>query len=182
MLELLEKLKKKPLLVSGVGVIMIVTILFLILMSKPDELDTDFSAVVSEVQMVKEGQSEGSTTETTEMVSNILVDVKGAVVNEGLYELPTEARVNDAIKKSGGFSEQADRKSVNLAQRLCDEAVVYVAHQGEDVTAIVTNSEGVETGTSSGKVGILPILCWYFGSFQPLAILLTDIFHFCLTV
>lgn len=154
MLELLEKLKEKSLLVGGISFTVIVTLFSLISITKPSESNSDFSEMVAEVPAVKESKSEEMTTETTVTISSILVDVKGAVIREGLYELPAEARVNDAIKKAGGFSEQADRKSVNLAQKLSDEAIVYVAYQGEEMVAIATNSNGVETGTSSGKVSL----------------------------
>ncbi len=61
----------------------------------------------------------------------VIVDVKGAVVKEGVYELPQGARVMDAIAKAGGFSEQADKTKVNLASLARDEMVIYVPVQGE---------------------------------------------------
>lgn len=84
--------------------------------------------------------------------TTILVDVKGAVVREGLYELPVGSRVNDAIKAAGGLLETAEKTSVNLAQKLADEAVVYVASQGETVPGAVAGS--AVTGNASGKVNL----------------------------
>ena len=56
----------------------------------------------------------------------ITVDVKGAVKSPGIYDLPVGSRVNDAVQKAGGLTEQADSKSLNLAQKVSDEALVYV--------------------------------------------------------
>lgn len=64
--------------------------------------------------------------------ATIVVDIKGAVHKEGVYELASDKRVHDLIDMAGGFLPDADPKSVNLAQRLSDEAVIYVARQGEE--------------------------------------------------
>ena len=45
----------------------------------------------------------------------ITVDVKGAVKSPGIYDLPVGSRVNDAVQKAGGLTEQADSKAPNLA-------------------------------------------------------------------
>lgn len=87
-----------------------------------------------------------------EELDDLVVDVKGAVVNPGLYTLSVGSRLNDAVEAAGGFTSQADPKSVNLAQKLTDEAVVYVANQGEDIAAVShqsANSSSSLTNTSS---------------------------------
>ncbi len=62
-------------------------------------------------------------------VKNILVDIEGAVVRPGVYEMNVGARVKDVLVKSGGFSEDADRvyiqKTVNLAEPLKDGQKIY---------------------------------------------------------
>lgn len=70
---------------------------------------------------------------STEERTFILVDVKGAVEAPGLYEVQATDRVNDAIRAAGGMTGEADPKSVNLAQKVKDEMVIYVARQGEEV-------------------------------------------------
>lgn len=59
-----------------------------------------------------------------------MVDVKGAIRQAGVYELPAGSRVYDAIQKAGGLTDQANSQSVNLAQKIEDESVVYVAKNG----------------------------------------------------
>ena len=64
----------------------------------------------------------------------ITVDVKGAVKTPGIYDLPVGSRINDAVQKAGGLTDNADSKSINLAQKISDEALVYVPTKGEDIS------------------------------------------------
>lgn len=50
----------------------------------------------------------------------IMVHVEGAVRQLGVYALPRDSRVQDAIQAAGGFREDADQGLVNLAARLKD--------------------------------------------------------------
>jgi competence protein ComEA len=50
----------------------------------------------------------------------ITVHVTGAVATPGLYLLPQDSRVNDAIKSAGGFLANADKSFVNLAAPVKD--------------------------------------------------------------
>ncbi|MFD0768073.1 helix-hairpin-helix domain-containing protein [Bacillus sp. CGMCC 1.60114] len=74
----------------------------------------------------------------------IMVDMKGAVQREGVYELQSGARVKDAIEKAGGFLAEADVTKVNLAQLVQDQMVVYVPKKGEQVTTV--NGSSLQEG------------------------------------
>ncbi|WP_371105483.1 helix-hairpin-helix domain-containing protein [Streptococcus agalactiae] len=90
-------------------------------------------------------------------VSNqVTVDVKGAVNHPGVYSLPSQSRVTDAIKRAGGLSNLADSKSVNLAQKLQDETVIYVAQKGEKRTVVEEEkANNIATqGNSKGKINL----------------------------
>ncbi|MCP9036934.1 helix-hairpin-helix domain-containing protein [Streptococcus oralis] len=80
----------------------------------------------------------------------ITVDVKGAVKSPGIYDLPVGSRVHDAVQKAGGLTEEADSKSLNLAQKVSDEALVYVPTKGEEVASQQTAS-GTTPSTSKEK-------------------------------
>ncbi|MFX3824806.1 SLBB domain-containing protein, partial [Streptococcus suis] len=75
-----------------------------------------------------------NSTEESEELSQLTVDVKGEVEKPGLYNLEAGARVNDAVEAAGGLTSQADPKTINLAQKLSDEAVVYVASKDENIS------------------------------------------------
>lgn len=59
----------------------------------------------------------------------IIVDVAGAVEKPGVYELPYNSRIADALIPAGGLSATADReaisKTINLAQKLTDGSKIY---------------------------------------------------------
>ncbi|OGD82878.1 hypothetical protein A2572_03725 [Candidatus Collierbacteria bacterium RIFOXYD1_FULL_40_9] len=61
---------------------------------------------------------------------NIFVDIEGAVVAPGVYELTYGDRLKDVLVLSGGFSELADRiyvqKTINLAELLKDGQKIYI--------------------------------------------------------
>ena len=76
--------------------------------------------------------------------------MKGAVKSPGIYDLPVGSRVNDAVQKAGGLTEQADSKSLNLAQKVSDEALVYVPTKGEAAASQQTVS-GTASSTSKEK-------------------------------
>lgn len=78
----------------------------------------------------------------------ILIDMKGAVVKEGVYEMKEGDRFKDAVEKAGGFLPEADIKKVNLAQIVQDQMILYVSNKNEQVQDLATSSKG------EGKVQI----------------------------
>lgn len=71
-----------------------------------------------------------NTTDSDIEPKKIFVDIEGAVVNPGVYEMKLGDRIKDILVKSGGFSADADRnyvaKVVNLAEQLKDGQKVYI--------------------------------------------------------
>lgn len=84
---------------------------------------------------------------------NIKIDVSGAVKTPGVYSFSTDSRIEDAIKRAGGFSEGADKefisKKLNLSQKLSDGAKIYVPFAGENYSPQFMTS-GVSTAVSTG--------------------------------
>ena len=76
----------------------------------------------------------------------IQVHVAGAVVRPGLYDLPEDSRVMDAVDAAGGFVAEADKNAINLAARLEDAQrldIPFVAgYVPEDEQGFVVISEG----------------------------------------
>ncbi|GAJ42381.1 competence protein ComEA [Parageobacillus thermoglucosidasius NBRC 107763] len=62
----------------------------------------------------------------------IVVDIKGAVVRPGVYEIKDTARVNDVVAIAGGFTKEADQTKVNLAAKVHDEMMIYVPARGNE--------------------------------------------------
>ena len=78
----------------------------------------------------------------------LMVDVAGAVIHPGVYSLPLNARVVEAIKAAGGLKKGADTSDINQARILKDGEQIYVYPY--------TTSTGKTSRTSIRKNG--PIL------------------------
>jgi competence protein ComEA len=59
-------------------------------------------------------------------MQTLMVDVAGAVVNPGVYSLPLNARVVEAIRAAGGLKKGADTSDINQARMLKDGEQIYV--------------------------------------------------------
>lgn len=99
----------------------------------------------------------------------IYVDVKGSVETPGVYKLNSDSRVVDAIEASGGITEDANTRFINLSKLLNDGDVVVVYSNTEIENAKKDNIIYIDTpcvceevkndacykeDSSSGKVNI----------------------------
>lgn len=85
-------------------------------------------------------------------VGKIKVHVKGAVNTPGVYQLPADSRVIDAIEAAGGSKAGADLDGVNLAQALEDGGQVTVpAQQTEEEAAQTAQAQEAER---AGKINL----------------------------
>lgn len=108
---------------------------------KETNLQAEVAAVSKDSSSEKEIKKEEK--EESPEQDLITVDVKGAVKSPGIYDLPVGSRVHDAVQKAGGLTDEADSKSLNLAQKVSDEALVYVPTKGEEAA-----SQQVASGTT----------------------------------
>lgn len=99
-----------------------------------------------EVQISLEPVEEQSQEEEKQ---TMVVNVCGAVKKEGIYELPAGSRVYQAIEAAGGFTEDAAYSSLNQAELLKDEALVYVPTEKECEEAQMVSSGKVNLNTAS---------------------------------
>lgn len=61
----------------------------------------------------------------------IKIDIKGEVLNPGVYELNEGDRVIEAINISGGLTNDADTTLINLSKNLKDEMVIIIYNKYE---------------------------------------------------
>jgi len=76
----------------------------------------------------------------------IRVHITGAVNVPGVYTLPENARVEDAIQAAGGLQDEADPQLLNLAAALVDGQRIYIPVT-QDVT-LTTDDRGLTIETS----------------------------------
>jgi competence protein ComEA len=94
------------------------------------------------------GSSSGGGFTLSGQASDLVVDVTGAVERPGVYRLPAGSRVEDAIKRAGGPSAEAELEAVNRAARLADGQQVVVPERGPAGVSLATGS-GEEEGPIS---------------------------------
>ena len=150
---IIEKIKEYKIIVICAGLGLALSGFFLLKpTSQTSVKETNLQAEVAAVSKDSSSEKEIKKEEKEESPEQdlITVDVKGAVKSPGIYDLPVGSRVHDAVQKAGGLTDEADSKSLNLAQKVSDEALVYVPTKGEEAASQQTGS-GTTPSTSKDK-------------------------------
>ena len=154
---IIEKIKDYKIIVICAGLGLVLGGFFLLKPSsqtsvKETNLQTEVTTVAknssSEKEVTKEEKEESPEQDL------ITVDVKGAVKSPGIYDLPVGSRIHDAVQRAGGLTEQADSKSLNLAQKVSDEALVYVPSKGEEAAGQQAASGTTPSSSKEKKVNL----------------------------
>lgn len=79
----------------------------------------------------------------------VTVDIKGAVLNPGIYTLDNNKRVFDAITIAGGLLDNSDTENINMSLKLTDEMVIIVPFKEEKQNSVgdkehLNNSNNIE--------------------------------------
>ncbi|KKR71805.1 MAG: ComEA protein [Microgenomates group bacterium GW2011_GWC1_41_8] len=73
--------------------------------------------------------------EQNDQAQMIYIDIQGAVVEPGVYEMKQDSRIIDLLDKAGGYDQEADlnwiAKNINQAQKLEDGTKLYIPFKGE---------------------------------------------------
>lgn len=157
--DLIEKAKQYKI-ALGLGLLGVIAAGFILLQGR-DQGETDVQQLTEQTSSSSSYMNEKSNksneisqTETEDQL--VTVDVKGAVKKPGVYQLQSNSRVHDALEKAGGLTDEADLKSVNQAQKLSDEAVVYVAKVGENAVDVTASAPASATsGTNQTKSALV---------------------------
>ena len=92
--------------------------------------------------------------------SLLIVDIKGEILNPGIYEIEPNQRVMDIINLAGGLLEDADTSNINLSMKVEDEMVIIIPKITEESKEQIVNSASIiekkssAPNTSNGKVSI----------------------------
>ncbi|PBB06834.1 helix-hairpin-helix domain-containing protein [Salimicrobium humidisoli] len=126
---------------AGIVLIIVISLLFNFTTGSREEvLQQKENPLITKAE--PEGNDEAEVAEVAE--GDLIVDVKGEVNAPGIYEGKAGMRVYDAVEMAGGFTDQADEASVNLAQKLEDEMVILVTVDTgtEGGTAVAVSEQG----------------------------------------
>lgn len=133
MLDNLDNKQKKIVII--VGIIIIIEILYFIYngidKKSTDQIDNNMLSI------------ENNTKENEGSKELVIVHITGAVKTPGIVKLPEGARIEDAIDKAGGLTEDADISDVNLAYVLEDGIKIKIPTISEEKNEeIIINSSG----------------------------------------
>ena len=88
----------------------------------------------TKIEVVKSGG--GVTPTVTQVYSEVVFDIVGAVEKPGLYRLPVGSRILEGLVAAGGLAARADRnwveKNINKAEKISDGQKIYIPEEGED--------------------------------------------------
>ena len=104
-----------------------------------------FAVAVSGFLIFRPQSSEAITPTVPTIVTPpmVVVDVAGDVKNPGVYELPINSRVNDAIKAAGGTNKSADLSYINQARVVKDGEQIFIDKKVSGTTSTIRRSTAI---------------------------------------
>lgn len=93
-----------------------------------------------------EAASETDDSESDDSGDEVAVYICGAVVNPGVYYVPSGSLKQEALMAAGGFADGAALDYVNLAERVCDGERLYFPYEEELHSGIDTISDEPDDG------------------------------------
>ena len=93
----------------------IITVLLIILLINP-----------SDTKHIEESLTNQPIMKNEESSSKFKIDIKGEVVNPGVYEVDSDMIVLDAINLAGGLTKDGDTSNINLSEKLTESMIIIV--------------------------------------------------------
>lgn len=121
---MIRKIKKYKylLLILGIAFLIFVSVAIRI------KLESDSSVDIDKEEVVLENDKNSELEEEDNIITRdkIFVDIKGAVMKPGVYEVESGKRVIDVVDMAGGLNEQADTSLINMAKKVEDSMVIII--------------------------------------------------------
>lgn len=92
--------------------------------------------------------AQGAVASKAAQAKTVRVQVSGAVLEPGIYDLPANCRVEEAIAAAGGLTENADSERVNLVRKVRDGMQIRVPVQK------TARKSSTQRGNSKAKSGL----------------------------
>ena len=116
---------RKQLIIAAVIALIISLITIYFVTNRPQ------SKVKKEPTIVKKSSSIKKSSSTEETTVEYKIDIKGEVINPGIYTMKSSSRIIDCIEKAGGLTENANTTVINLSKKITDEMVIIIYSQAE---------------------------------------------------
>ena len=94
--------------------------------------------------------AQGAVASKAAQAKTVRVQVSGAVLEPGIYDVPASCRVEEAIAAAGGLTENADSERVNLVRKVRDGMQIRVPMQKAARTSR-TQSENAQAKSGLGE-------------------------------
>ncbi|ALN76556.1 MULTISPECIES: helix-hairpin-helix domain-containing protein [Staphylococcus] len=134
MYEQIQQRLKQPKYYVTVLILLFLIALAMILYMNHSTNEVSSPSPVTEMNQSELMSQQASTPkQDTPPITDIIVDVKGAVMHPRTYTMKSNQRVDDLLKKAGVL-HNADVSQINLAEKLMDQKMIYVPFKGEKST------------------------------------------------
>ncbi|MFU0825366.1 helix-hairpin-helix domain-containing protein [Clostridium sp.] len=149
---------KKEKIIGSAAMIIICTIFLTVgyILSKPKAYNNEVISNLSnkyDNSVIVDNSSLDKNNSSREELKNIVVEIKGEVKNPDVYTMEYGSRIYDLVKKAGGFTENADKLSVNCSMKLKDEdcIIIYNKNDKERLNLPVANASSGRKENSSNS-------------------------------
>jgi competence protein ComEA len=139
---MIEILKEKKLIIGAILIIILGGGFYLY------NLNNDDVSIVNNTEKI---ESEEDEIDKKEQDNNIVVHVAGEVKKPGIVRLEEGSRLEDAINKAGGLTDNADISNINLAYIIEDGIKIKIPSIYETEIADSYIIEGIEEGKEINK-------------------------------
>lgn len=123
-----------------------ISVIFLLFFCGCGETNNSSITTKNQEEFLVSNEQKEKTEETSD---TIFMQVDGAVMVPGVYELPANSRIAALIEAAGGLREDASRKSINQAAFVEDGQQIYVLSVEEEANKTLCDEENL-----AGKVNI----------------------------
>lgn len=123
-----QKILEKKKLVGKIVLIVLILVLALVIRIN-NAKDNEVTVELNEESNVKK------------TVSEMYVDISGEVNNPGVYEVNSDTRMYEVIKKAGGLTDDADTNQINQADYVEDGEKIIIPSINDESTINSSDSE-----------------------------------------
>ena len=113
---------RKQIILCGLGLVLLLVVASIFIYKNFDSKDKDDENIVLNTKKdIKKNEEEEEESDVYYQI-----DIKGEVINPGIYTVKEGSRVIDVIRLAGDLTEVADTSVLNLSKKVKDEMVIIV--------------------------------------------------------
>ena len=127
---------------------------FFLLRTPAQPVEVSLAYASTTIARTSENPVNAVVSDASSTLALIAVHVAGNVLHPGVFDLPVDSRVVDAIRLAGGATSIADLNAINLANHLTDGQQVYVPAIGEKIPPSIASGSPTGDGASSATSSI----------------------------